>query len=89
MLDNNEAVLRSCVNYLLPENNISDQQIMSAVESNKFKVLSGGREPGCIDGNSNLRRGQAGSWKDELNPTVIERFNPEDRELLESLGYAA
>ena len=89
MLANSEAILRSCVNYLLPENNISDQQIMSAVESNRFKLLSSGREPGCIDGNSNLRRGQAGSWKDELNPAVIEQFNPEDRELLESLGYAA
>ena len=89
MLENSESVLRSCVNHLLPDNNITDEQILAAVESNKFQVLSGGREPGCIDGNSNLRRGQAGSWKDELNPAVIEQFNPEDRDLLESLGYTA
>lgn len=89
MLDNSEAILRSCVDYLLPDNDISEEQILGAVESNRFQVLSGGREPGSIDGNSNLRRGVAGGWKDELNPAVVEHFNPEDRELLESLGYTA
>ena len=89
MLENSEAILRSCVDYLLPQNSVSDQQIQEAVDANSFQVLSGGRKPGAIDENSNLRRGQAGSWKDELNPAAVERFNPEDRELLESLGYAA
>lgn len=89
MLDNTEVTLRSCVDHLLPPNSISDQQIQAAVKVNRFQTLNGGREPGVIDNNSNLRRGQAGSWKDELSPAAIDKFNPEDRELLDKLGYTA
>nr|WP_206749529.1 sulfotransferase [Synechococcus sp. UW106] len=89
MLDNSAASLRGCVNHLLPQNSISDQQILAAIDANSFQVLSGGRAAGTINENSNLRRGQAGSWKDEFSPAVAEQFNPEDRELLESLGYTA
>ena len=87
MLKTGVASLRSCVNYLLPENGITDQQLQAAVDANSFQALSGGRQPGTIDADSNLRRGQTGSWRDELASEVIERFTPEDRELLESLGY--
>ena len=89
MLDNSEVTLRSCVNHLLPQNSISDEQIQAAVKVNRFQTLNGGREPGVIDNNSNLRRGQAGSWKDELSPEAIDKFSPEDRELLHKLGYTA
>ncbi len=89
MLTDGMGSLRGCVDYLLPQNNISDHQLQTAVDANSFQTLSGGREPGNIDGSSNLRRGQSGSWRDELNPGLAETFNPEDRELLESLGYAS
>ena len=36
-----------------------------------------------------LRRGLAGGWRDELPSEVIERCAPEDRALLEELGYTA
>ena len=87
MLSDGVASLRGCVDHLLPQNSISDDQIQAAVDANSFQALSGGREPGTIDSGSNLRRGQAGSWRDEFAPEVSERFTPEDRELLESLGY--
>ena len=87
MLSDGVASLRGCVDHLLPQNSISDDQLRAAVDANSFQALSGGREPGAIDANSNLRRGQVGSWRDELAPEVSERFTPEDRELLESLGY--
>ena len=87
MLSDGVASLRGCVDHLLPGNGISDDQLQTAVNANSFQALSGGREPGTIDESSNLRRGQAGSWRDELAPEVIERFIPEDRELLEQLGY--
>ena len=87
MLDNGVASLRGCVDHLLPQNSISDDQLQAAVAANSFQSLSGGREPGTIDAGSNLRRGQAGSWRDELAPEVTERFTPEDRELLKTLGY--
>ena len=87
MLEDGVTALRSCVDYLLPENNISNDQLQAAVNANSFQTLSGGREPGTIDNNAVVRRGQAGSWRDELNPGVSDKFNPEDRELLESLGY--
>ena len=32
---------------------------------------------------------RAGGWRDELAGDVANRFNPEDRELLEQLGYTA
>ena len=89
MLTDGVGSLRGCVDYLLPQNSISDTQLQTAVDANSFQTLSGGREPGNIDGSSNLRRGQSGSWRDELNPGLAETFNPEDRELLESLGYAS
>ena len=89
MLTNGVGSLRSCVDYLLPQNNFSDAQLQKAVNANSFQTLSGGREPGTIDGNSNLRRGQSGSWRDELSPNVTDQFNPEDRELLEKLGYTS
>jgi len=87
MLENGLESLRNCVNYLLPQNQISDVQLQAAVDANNFQMLSGGRQPGTIDETSNLRRGQVGSWRDEMSPEVVEQFNPEDRELLESLGY--
>ena len=87
MLSNGVASLRGCVDHLLPDNSISDEQLQAAVDANSFQSLSGGREPGGLNANSNLRRGQAGSWRDELAGDVAERFNPEDRELLDQLGY--
>ena len=87
MLDNGVESLRGCVNHLLPENSINDDQLQAAVTANSFQTLSGGRQPGTINAGSNLRRGQAGSWRDELPGDAQERFVPEDRELLESLGY--
>ena len=89
MLENGVTALRGCVDYLLPQNSISDTQIQTAVDANSFQTLSGGRKPGSIDRSSNLRRGQSGSWRDELNPDLADTFNPEDRELLESLGYGS
>ena len=89
MLENGVTALRGCVDYLLPQNSISDTQIQTAVDANSFQTLSGGRKPGSIDRSSNLRRGQSGSWRDELNPGLADTFNPEDRELLESLGYGS
>ena len=89
MLENGVASLRSCVDHLLPDNSISDDQLQTAVDANSFQSLSGGRNPGEIDNNSFVRRGEAGSWRDELGPDAAERFNPEDRELLEQLGYTA
>ena len=89
MLDNGVASLRGCVNHLLPQISISDDHLQAAVDANNFQALSGGREPGNTDNNSFVRRGQAGSWRDELTPEVTERFTPEDRELLEQLGYTA
>ena len=87
MLSDGLASLRGCVDHLLPENNISDDQLQVAIAANSFQALSGGREPGTIDIRSTLRRGQAGSWRDELAPEVNQHFTPEDRELLEQLGY--
>ena len=87
MLDDGVASLRGCVDHLLPENSIGDDQLQAAVAANSFKALSGGREPGTTDNNSVVRRGQAGSWRDELAADVTERFTPEDRELLDQLGY--
>jgi len=89
MLDNCVASLRSCVEHLLPENNIGDDQLQAAVNANSFQTLSGGRNPGETDNNSLVRRGQAGSWRDELGSDATGRFNLEDRELLEELGYSS
>ena len=89
MLENGTATLRSCVDHLLPENNITDDQLQEAVNANSFQALSGGRDPGTIDNNAFVRRGQAGSWRDEMPGTAQEKLNPEDRELLEKLGYTS
>ena len=87
MLENGVTSLRGCLDHLLPKNSISDDQLQAAVDANSFQSLSGGRVPGDINANANLRRGQAGGWRDELTPEAAERFNPEDRELLQALGY--
>ena len=87
MLSDGVASLRGCVDHLLPDNSISDDQLQAAISTNSFQALSGGREPGVIDASSNLRRGQAGGWRDELAAEVVERFAPDDRDLLEQLGY--
>jgi len=87
MLNDGVASLRSCVEHLLAENNITDEQVQAAVDANSFQTLSGGRKPGTISKESNLRRGQAGSWRDELGMDAIDGFNPEDQKLLEELGY--
>jgi len=89
MLNGGIASLRSCVDHLLPDNSIGDDQLEAAVDANNFQTLSGGLNPGEIDNNSVVRRGQAGSWRDELGLEAADRFNPEDRELLEQLGYTA
>ena len=87
MLDNGVESLRGCVNHLLPQNSISDEQLQAAVDANSFQTLSGGREPGSVDNTAFVRRGQAGSWRDELPSDALNSCNPEDRELLETVGY--
>ena len=88
MLEDGITSLRGCIDHLLPENTIDDDQLQTAVKTNSFKALSGGREPGTIDASSILRRGQANCWKDELTAEAQEQFSPEDLQLLDSLGYA-
>lgn len=88
MLSDGFLSLRGCVDHLLPENSINDEQLRVAVQTNSFQTMSGGREPGSIDNSNFLRRGQIGSWRDELLPGVQDSFKPDDRNLLDKLGYA-
>lgn len=87
MLSEGVDSLRACVDHLLPENSISYEQLQAAVQTNSFQTMSGGRSPGSIDNSTFLRRGQAGSWRDELLPAVQDSFKPNDRDLLNTLGY--
>jgi len=89
MLSDGLGSLRGCIDHLLPDNSIEDSQLQAAVNANSFQALSGGREPGSIDASAILRRGQAGCWRDDLTAEAQERFSPEDRQLLTSLGYDA
>lgn len=87
MLANPSAETRKAIDYILPKNNIDDEQLLNAIAFNSFSSLSGGRKPGQVDEDSFVRRGTSGNWKEELTDSEIKSWNPEGLKLLQSLGY--
>lgn len=87
LLDNSLPVMRNCVNHIVPNNQISDIHLQECIESNSFSAMTGGRRSGEILNQSFLRRGEAGSWMDELHFSTQEDFKSEDIDLLTKLNY--
>tara|TARA_B100000674_G_scaffold203321_1_gene166091 strand:- start:402 stop:1274 length:873 start_codon:yes stop_codon:yes gene_type:complete len=87
MLVDNLAVLRQCINHIMPENQVSDIELQESIRANSFTKMTGGRKSGEVQNESFVRRGQSGSWKDELQETTQNSFNQDDIDLLKKLGY--
>lgn len=60
--------------------------VKTAVDTNSFRRQSG-RDPGQSSSSSFFRKGQAGSWREELDPAALTRLDTADQSLLEQLGY--
>lgn len=86
MLDHPSKVLRDCLEHIAPDTTWSETDIQEAVNANSFRRQSG-RKPGQSSSSSFLRKGQAGSWREELDPATLSRLQPNDQNLLEQLGY--
>ena len=86
MLADPNKALRDCLEHIAPDTIWPETDIQKNVEANSFRRQSG-REPGQSSNSSFLRKGQAGSWREELSPTALLRLDPADQELLEQLGY--
>ena len=86
MLANPSAALHGCLQHIVPDRNWDRAMLQTAVDANSFRRLSG-REPGQASSTAFLRKGQAGSWREELNPEVLSRLQPENQALLSQLGY--
>ena len=87
MLIDPAQCLEACLNHIIPDQHWNPETIQAAVAANSFRRQSG-REPGDADNSEFLRRGEAGSWRIELAPNTFDQLQPEDRALLEHLGYS-
>lgn len=87
LLNEPEVHLAACLNYLLPDTDFSEDSIREAIAANRFEARSGGRVAGTVSDTSFLRRGLAGTWKQELNAETMAGFNQDDLSLLRKLGY--
>ena len=86
MLNNPAQCLKACIQHIIPDHHWDEQEIHAAVEASSFRRQSG-RQPGVIDNSAFLRKGQAGSWKTELQSQTFSQISPEDKALLKRLGY--
>ena len=87
MLANPAAALLGCLQHIVPNQPWNEAMVQKAVEANSFRRKSG-RDPGQSSSSSFLRKGQAGSWREELDSAALTRFAPDDQALLEQLGYS-
>ena len=87
MLSDPVPSLQACLNHILPNQHWDQEVIQAAVEANSFRRQSG-RQPGQTDPSAFLRKGQVGSWRTELAPDTLDQLQPDDRALLEHLGYS-
>ena len=86
MLADPFSALTSCLNHIAPNHSWDESDVQSAIPSNSFRRKSG-RLPGQVDSTSFLRKGQAGSWREELHDTFHQQLKPDDKALLQQLGY--
>lgn len=87
MLANPTAALLGCLQHIVPNHNWDEAMVQTAVDANSFRRQSG-REPGQSSESSFLRKGQVGSWKEELDQITLTQLDPADQNLLEQLGYS-
>ena len=86
MLSDPAQCLQACLNHIIPDQRWNPEVIQAAVDANSFRRQSG-RPPGDTDPSAFLRKGQAGSWRTELQPETLDQIQPDDRALLKQLGY--
>ena len=86
MLSDPAQCLQACLNHIIPDQRWNPEVIQAAVDANSFRRQSG-RPPGDTDTSAFLRKGQAGSWRTELQPETLDQIQPDDRALLKQLGY--
>ena len=87
MLTDPTNTLLGCLKHIVPAHNWDQAMVQTAVDANSFRRLSG-REPGQTSNTDFIRKGQAGSWREELDPAALNRLQPEDQALLNQLGYS-
>ncbi|QNI83917.1 P-loop containing nucleoside triphosphate hydrolase [Synechococcus sp. PROS-7-1] len=87
MLADPTATLLACLQHIVPDHSWDQAMVQTAVDANSFRQKSG-RDPGQASSTSFLRKGTAGSWREELDPAALSRFAPEDQTLLNQLGYS-
>ena len=86
MLVNPAEALMGCLEHIVPNHPWNNAVVQTAADANSFLSLSG-REPGQSSSSSFLRKGQAGSWREELDPTTLTHLDSADQKLLSQLGY--
>jgi len=85
--DHQQEAMRRLFDHLgIP---LGDKELAAMLAKYSFARLSGGRKKGRSDKRHHYRRGEAGSWQDELTPRVLEAFAAKTGDLLAVLGYAS
>jgi len=67
----------------------SDEIVRRCVDDNRFEQLSGGRRPGNEKRDAFFRKGVPGDWRNHMSKELIQAFEDQAGDLLESLGYGA
>jgi len=67
--------------------NSSKSIVRRSLNANKFKKLSGGRNPGEEDSDSFFRKGVVGDWRNYFSPENIETFKTISGSTLIAAGY--
>ncbi len=61
--------------------------VLRCIEQNQFEKLSGGRKKGEANNSAFFRKGKAGAWSEELDPSILNHMPPQGKELMKHLGY--
>ena len=86
MLINPAEALLGCLEHIVPNHPWDNTVVQNAINANSFLSLSG-RKPGQSSSSSFLRKGVAGSWREELDPITLTHLDSADQKLLRQLGY--
>ena len=83
MLADPAATLLECLQHIVPNQPWNDAMLKTAVDANSFRRKSD-RDPGQSSSSSFLRKGQAGTWRKELDPAALTRLDTADQYLIEN-----
>lgn len=81
----NQAFMRQLFDYLRID--MPEHELHALCDRHRFKLMSGGRDPGIENVRDHYRKGTPGDWKNYFDQRTNAHFREVAGDLLEVLGY--